>query len=490
MTNEFNEIHVIDLGGDVRANPKLSGTKHNVFGIQTGVAISFMVKRAKTKGCRIFYARRPEFETAEEKLTFLSNTKVQDTKFEEIRPDVKNNWINQTDNDFDSLLPIATKEAKAAKTASGRNAIFGLFASGIKTNRDEWVYDDDQKTLRRKTQFLVEHFNAQLKRGTLNPKSLDYSNKWSSGLKTKRDVVAVDKVRFISSLFRPFMKRWYCTEKTFSDRLTVHHYRIFGPELKTSNPTIAFLCVFSSNPLAAMIVSQPFDYCLLKQGNGGTESVSLWTHDEHGRRQENITDWALHQFSQRYQSDGNKKPRAVTKETIFQYVYGVPHDPIYREKYALNLKREFPRIPLYKDFWQWADWGKELMELHIGYESVAPAKLKRIDVPDEKARKVGLSPKCILKADKEAGQIVVDSETAVTGIPLEAWEYRLGNRTALEWILDQYKEKKPKDPTIREKFNTYRFADYKEKVIDLLLRVTTVSVRTVTIVSLMKTAQH
>jgi len=124
--------------------------------------------------------------------------------------------------------------------------------------------------------------------------------------------------------------------------------------------------------------------------------------------------------------------------------------------------------------------------LHIGYESVAPAKLKRIDVPDEKERKAGLSPKCLLKADREGARIIIDSETTLTGIPPEAWDYRLGNRSALEWILDQYKEKKPKDPTISQKFNTYRFADYKDKVIDLLTRVTTVSVRTVAITTLMK----
>ncbi len=129
------------------------------------------------------------------------------------------------------------------------------------------------------------------------------------------------------------------------------------------------------------------------------------------------------------------------------------------------------------------------MALHIGYENVAPTKLSRIDTPDEKSRKnagIAYAPKAMLKADKEAGRIALDAETTLTGIPAEAWEYKLGNRTTLEWILDQYKEKKPKDPTIREKFDTYRFADYKEKVIDLLMRVTTVSVRTQEIVGAMR----
>ena len=112
---------------------------------------------------------------------------------------------------------------------------------------------------------------------------------------------------------------------------------------------------------------------------------------------------------------------------------------------------------------------------------------KSLDLlPGGKARAAKLNPKATLKADKDGGRIVLDSETTLSGVPPEAWEYKLGNRSALEWILDQYKEKKPKDPTIREKFDTYRFANYKEKVIDLLLRVTTVSMETVAIVEQMK----
>lgn len=162
------------------------------------------------------------------------------------------------------------------------------------------------------------------------------------------------------------------------------------------------------------------------------------------------------------------------------------HDPLYREKYAINLKREFPRIPFYPDFWQWADWGKALMDLHIGYESVEPWPLTRTDMPDDKARAAGQSPKAMLKADKDTGLIRLNSETTLAGVPAEAWDYRLGNRSALDWILDQYREKTPKDATIREKFNTYRFADHKEQVIDLLQRVTRVSVETMDIVARMK----
>jgi predicted helicase len=137
IARDFNEIWVADLGGDVRANPKLSGTKHNVFGIQTGVAISFLVKRKGAEGCRICYARRPEMETAEDKLSFLSTARLAALQFDEVRPDAKQNWINQTDNDFDSFIPIASKETKAAKTPGQERAIFKLLSNGIVSARDE-----------------------------------------------------------------------------------------------------------------------------------------------------------------------------------------------------------------------------------------------------------------------------------------------------------------------------------------------------------------
>ena len=124
------------------------------------------------------------------------------------------------------------------------------------------------------------------------------------------------------------------------------------------------------------------------------------------------------------------------------------------------------------------------MAIHIGYEQVKPWELQRVDVA------TSATPIPKLKADKGNGTIMLDSATQLSGIPASAWDYRLGNRSGLEWILDQYKEKKPKDPTIREKFNAYRFADYKEKVIDLLARVTRVSVETMEIVDAMKGAKR
>jgi Type ISP C-terminal specificity domain len=178
---------------------------------------------------------------------------------------------------------------------------------------------------------------------------------------------------------------------------------------------------------------------------------------------------------------------AITKDAIFAYCYAVLQDPAYREKYALNLKREFPRIPFYPDFARWVTWGEALLKLHIGYEDVKPFKLTRVDTPAPK-RAEGTHPKPKLKSDAAAGNIVIDEDTQLTGIPPEAWTYRLGNRSAIDWVLDQHKEKTPRDPAIRAKFNTYRFADYKESCIVLLAKVVRVSVETVAITEAMKQA--
>ncbi|MGB9429099.1 MAG: type ISP restriction/modification enzyme [Gammaproteobacteria bacterium] len=536
VTKEFNEIHIVDLGGDVRANPKLSGTKHNVFGIQTGVAIGFLVKRKSlspsgrgARGesvCRIFYSRRPEMETAEEKLGWLSKARLSEIERSEIRPDAKHNWLNLTDNDFDTLIPVASKAAKAAKKPSQEKAIFKLFSLGVASNRDEWVYADSKEALEEKVQFFCNVYQAEAERWAHSDKKLsisdfvDRSIKWTAELEAhlKRGTkLQFDTSDIVPSLYRPFVKKWMYFAPVITHR-AYQNFAIFPP--RSTNVAICFTTggrldffAFSTNAIPSLtVLSLDANQCL-----------PFWRYDDSGNRIDNITDWALKQFRDHYKAEPSPQPSPggrggqeasgkgskkleITKEAIFHYVYAVLHDPVYREKYALNLKREFPRIPFYPDFWRWADWGRELVELHISYESVEPFPLERTDLPMDRgvpvrqgrskallaevdgpsAKAAADAPKALLRADKQGGRILLDAQTTLSGVLAQAWDYKLGNRSALEWILDQYKEKKPKDPTIREKFNTYRFADYKEKVIDLLQRVTSVSVRTVAIVSAMK----
>jgi predicted helicase len=520
VEQDFNEIYVVDLGGDIRANPKLSGTKHNVFGIQTGVAISFMVKRHRQKGCKIFYARRPEFDTAEDKLAFLGASKLSSLVLE-ITPDDKGNWLNLTGNDWDDLIPIGPE----SKTSSSRaRCIFLLGSPGIMSGRDDWIYDQSSTLLQHKIRYFLTEFSR------ISAPDTDASLiKLSETIRSKIGVSdQIDASKIVRSNFRPFVKK-----ALFLSRLLIDRPGVAMEAFLCGNLTISYLGVASSNPLSVFATENAVDYGLLKSGNGGTQVTYRYRYTSSGERVDNITDWALRKFRDAYRltpsgalvlrqaqhegagaapiaDDSAEAPpsalpgisptrgeigragkaQQITKDDIFHYVYGVLHDPVYREKYAINLKREFPRIPFYPDFRQWAAWGEKLMALHVGYEGVDPWPLTRIDTPDEKAREAGVAPKAMLKADKDNGTIRLDTETQLTGVPPEAWTYKLGNRSGLEWILDQYKEKTPKDPTIREKFNTYRFADYKEVVIDLLMRVTRVSVETVAITEAMKGAKR
>jgi predicted helicase len=482
---EYSDIYVVDLGGDVRANPKLSGTQHNVFGIQTGVAISFMVKREQsTKNrrlARVFYVRRPELETADEKLSFLASHPMRAMDFDEVSPDKNANWVNLTNNDFETLLPLASKETKAAKTAAKERAIFKNFSLGTSTNRDEWVIDFDTQAIEKRMRWFCEEFEQAAKLA-IYPDQL----KWSRNLKRRmtqgrKEPFAESFIR--ETLYRPFVKQRLYDSSLFVDERG--ETSAFFPQPSTRNPG---LCVIAGDRQAFALVASEVLPNLNLYSADATKYACLHVFDANGNRIDNITDWALKQFTAHYADEigKGKAARKLTKPAIFHYCYAVLHDPLYREKYAQNLKREFPRIPFYTDFWRWADWGEQLMALHIGYESAPPFALTRTDEPDTRARAAGQLPKALLKSDPAAGSITLDAETTLRGVPPEAWAYKLGNRSAIDWVLDQHKEKKPKDPTIREKFDTYRFADHKEKVVDLLMRVTTVSVETVRITEAMK----
>ena len=220
-----------------------------------------------------------------------------------------------------------------------------------------------------------------------------------------------------------------------------------------------------------------------------TQCFPFYTYNEDGgNRRENITDWALQQFRAHYQDDG------ISKWDIFHYVYALLHHPRYREKYAANLKRELPRIPFVETrcgaslpdtdgrllspveaFRAFADAGQRLADLHVNYEQQPKYKLKFIEQEDEqldwRVEKMKLS--------KDKTQIVYNHFLTLNGIPPEAFEYTLGNKSALHWIIDQYRVKTDKRSGIVNNPNREDEPDY---IVNLIQRVITVSVETVKIV--------
>ena len=537
VAQDFNEIWVVDLGGDVRANPKLSGTKHNVFGIQTGVAICYLVRKKGVKGCAIRYIRRPEDETAEDKLSWLGGADLKALNFGTIKPDSRNDWINQAGSMSAGMLAAVDPKANS-DAVNEPEAIFSLYSNGIVTARDDWMTDLSKLHLRKKGKaFSKVYSSEQLRWATSKEKKaakdkkdrlaaltkfVSREIKWTSEL--EEHLEKGSKIVFSGANLTPYQDRPFIKMTAiFAPVLTHRRYqqaKIF-PSRKAENRAIGFSGLASSKPFQTLAVDCLPSYDFLEK----TQFLPRYRYTKSGERVDNITDWAVAQFVGYYNPPRNGEgdrleavegsgasrdtdrtgttdsgpsvspsglppPRSgedlvISKDAIFAYCYAVLHDPLYREKYALNLKREFPRIPFYPDFQQWVKWGEALLMLHIDYEKVKPAKLVRVDTPAPK-RAEGTHPKPKLKSLPDIGNIVIDEDTQLTGVPVEAWDYRLGNRSAIDWVLDQHKEKTPRDPTIREKFNTYRFADYKEACIELLGRVVMVSVETVAITEAMR----
>ena len=484
---EFTDIYVLDLGSDVRRNPKIAGTTHNVFGIQTGVAIGFFVRdKSKLGECEIQYAQREDSELALDKLAYLSRADLDQVAFDCITPDAKHNWLNQSNSDFERLMPLANRETKLAKRVEDERALFRLYSMGVVTNRDEWVYDFDADRLDAKVRaFIHEYEETRAEHGGTDASNevIGTKIKWTRDLKRQLGLDMPNTYRRESvrkTNFRPFVRK----SLYFNQNLNEMQYQlpeVFPNGSDDENKVISF-CV---NGKAFYVLAA--DRVVDLHFTGDTQCLPLYRYTSDGERVSNITDWALRHINDYYRKGWGKHFEelaggdSITAEDIFAYTYAILHDPDYRHEYRFDLLREFPRIPLFRDFHEWVIMGRELLDLHIGFESAEPFPLERRDGPLPKEK----PPKPILRADKQKGLIFLDEQTTLAGVPDAAWRYVLGSRSALEWVLDQYKEKKPRDPTIREKFNTYRFADHKERVIDLLKRVCTVSDKTMEIVDSM-----
>ena len=487
VSDEFNELWAIDLKGNARTSGERRRREGgNVFDdkIRVGVAVYFLVRRKDVDGFKVFYNAVNDYAKASEKIDYVKDSALDGLQFAEIVADEKANWLNQSNGDFEQLLPLANRETKLAKTTADEQAVFGLYSLGIATNRDDWVYDFDIDTLAAKGMYFSRVYREGRKRfesETPDRSSLgnwvNRSIKWTTELEAhllKGDAIHFSEINMTRAMYRPFVVK-HCYYAPIVTHRRYQMPQIFPHHRTDSNPTINFAARHQS--FYALASDKLVDLHFV----GDNQCLPLYRYTDEGGRVCNITDWGIRQFNDHYQREWGEAfdqltgPEGITAEDIFAYTYAVLHDPAYRHDYRVDLLREFPRLPFYQDFNLWRDMGQELLDLHIRFEQAEPYPLERVELEGEPRR-------TILRADREKGAVVLDDTTTLDGVPSEAWEYQLGSRSALEWVLDQYKERKPRDPTIAQRFNTYRFADHKERVIDLLRRVCTVSVRTVEIV--------
>ena len=315
VAKEFNHIWIVDLKGNARTSGERRRKEGgNIFSdqIRVGVAIYFCVKKKGLAGCSIHYEAVDDYTRAEGKREFLNARSIDQRDFSSITPDPNGNWINQVENDFDSLIPLIDRATKAVSIAAQERAVFKLFSNGVNTARDEWVFDLDAGNLKNKTKFLTSTFNKTAEstrglKGKALTDELDKSIKWSEALihRLKEAPVPYRNIQIRNLLYRPFHELKFFCEPVFSDRLTSVHKSIFGEEFDQESPLIAFSGSGSSKPFQSLAASGLFSFDLLEK----TQAIPRYRFVER-ERVDNITDWALDQF--RLQYENGKKPRAVS----------------------------------------------------------------------------------------------------------------------------------------------------------------------------------
>ena len=486
LAQDFDAIYIMDLSGNVRKNPKLSGTTHNVFGIQVGVSINFFIKKSDVqKTTQIFYARVDENWRKEQKYQFLdSNQHYQNIKWHPLIPDNRNTWFTERlQVEFDTLLPMGTKKVKRKKGAA-EDVIFKTYGGGLQTSRDRWLYNFNENMLIQNVKLTSDFYNMHVLKFREIPESDrnidefiendDTRIKWSSGLKSKLEqgiLVESAESKLRASLFRPFTKMNLCFDSTLNHRMSIFPTTFPTPNIEKENRVI---CVNKTKekPFTSLMVNCITEFVATGGFGSPTQCFPFYTYNEDGtNRQENITDWALSEFRKHYSDD------TISKWDIFHYTYALLHHHKYREKYQANLKRDLPHIPFTQDFWGFANAGAQLADIHVNYESQPKYDgLKYIETPDMpidwRVEKMKLS--------KDKTQLGYNDFLTIEGIPAETFDYRLGTRSALEWIVDQYRVKVDKRSGI---VNDPNRADAPRYIVDLIGRVISVSLQTVEIVN-------
>lgn len=486
LAEEFSSIYLLDLSGNVRKNPKLSGTTHNVFGIQVGVCISLLVKKRNKNAepTKIYYARVDEFWRKEQKYEFLDKHNYYlNIEWCQINPDKNYNWLTTNlQSDFESFISLGNKEKKISNKQI-ESVIFKIYSNGVKTNRDTWVYNFSCDELVKNVQQTINVYNEHvLKWNNLTEKYnvddfVSYDDKkisWSRDLKAdllRCRYATFKKSKIRTSLYRPYTKQFLFFDRIMNEEVYVFS-SIFPNDLSEKENQViclpslggrtSYWCICTNVIPNLSIVTIDANQCF-----------PFYTYSEDGQhRQENITNWAWMYLCRNY------KDQSITKWDIFYYVYGILHNQEYRQKYAANLRRELPRIPFAPDlatFQAYSQAGKQLAELHLNYEQHEEYSLTRIYTPDQSHHWEVQK----MKLNKDKTAIIYNDWLTLSGIPQETFEYRLGNRSALEWIIDQYQIKADSRSGIVNDPNRYDDPQY---IIRLIGQVIQISVETVKIV--------
>ena len=504
LADEFTDIYVLNLRGNQRTAGEQSrreGGKVFGGGSRATVAVTLLVKDPDHRGsARIHYSDIGDYLSREQKLAKVERAgRVDglDTRLI-ITPNEDGDWLEQRQAVF------ATFESLIVD--SERSGLFHLASGGIKTNRDAWVYNYGTVELHDNVTRMVEFYNGEVGRigrtkqsPILDPARFSWDRADRANIERGRKY-DVQASAFRCGMYRPFTQQAACFDRRLNN--TVYRQFELFPTREHANVGFTLTGPASHYDFCVLVTDKLPDFHLLDTG----QFFARWRYETVARgemlsfeeverelvdgyqRIDNITDHALMTFRAAYGD-------SITKDDIFDYVYGLLHSPDYRETYAADLKKILPRVPLVTDPWPYIDAGRRLVSLHLGYETVEPYPLAGLEVESppgeaaydffrvEKMSFAKVRDEQTKKLVADRSRIVYNSRITLGGVPEEAYGYMLGPRSAVEWIIDRYQVKTDKASGILNDPNDWsREVSDPRYIIDLLARIVTVSLETMKLV--------
>jgi predicted helicase len=499
LADEFSAIWCLNLRGNQRTSGETSrreGGKIFGQGSRTPVAVTLLVKNPGHTGpATISYHDIGDYLSREEKLAkVVGFADLSGVDWQPITPNEAGDWVNQRSQIFETFAPLGNKKD------AGGHAIFETYSNGVKTNRDAWAYNFSRSSLLANMERTIDAYNKERKQFHVAvadgvTKATDASVNgfidtdptrvsWTVNLKSdlrKNKAAALDSEHAVPSMYRPFCKQWLYFDRQWNERVLLMP-SIF-PTPAHENRVIAVSGIAGNRRSSALVTSLVPDIQLQFNGqcfpryrytlttDDGT-NVSMLGGEGGYERHDAISAHTLDRYRQSYGVQ-------VTPDDVFHYVYGLLHSLEYTSRFAAELGKMIPRIPMVEDFWAFSRAGAALAVWHLGYESVEPWPLDGL--PDEAADPKALRVDKMRFASKDDhSSIVVNSHIKLSGIPEDAYHYQVNGRSAIEWIIDRYQVKTDKASGIVNDPNTW--SDDPRYIVDLLARIVRVSMESVAII--------
>ena len=474
LEREFSSIHVLHLRGNQRTQGEVSrreGGKVFGSGSRAPVAITIFVKNpnATHDGCKIHYRDIGDYLTREQKLEALreavSIKGISD--WQAITPDKSYDWVDQRSDAFSEFYPLGTKEAKAGRAD---DAIFRLYSRGLATSRDPYIYNFLRDACADNAQRMTQDYLAALSEMEANPELTEVmaARRHASNLRWDRELEnqlrRKKKPQFNQEYIRKTAYRSFVKTNCYADYIFAnckYQQDLIFPDGSSENRVICVPGVGSNKPFSVLMTDIIPDVQLIFNGqcfpryrypkpvDTSNATNTFQGFDEAPERIDNISDTALNAFRNHYHDD------TITKDDIFDYVYGVLHAPGYRDEFANDLSKMIPRIPFAPNFRAFAEAGQRLADLHLNYETCEQYPDLKVEpitpslLWEEKPEHFRLGTRAMRFADREAKTtLTINEHVCLSGIPEEAHRYVVNGRTPLEWFIDRYKIKKDTDSGI------------------------------------------